>query len=120
MAGSYDIHARQNNHFELTLTLRDSNGTIIPTDSYQARMQVRPKIRSTNVLLDLSSDTDDITFGGSNGEIKIEISSERLLKLTPMEDAVYDLVVFKPPDDTALTLLTGSFTLEAGVTTSRP
>lgn len=87
--GKYNFVCPQGATFskELTWSIDDS-----PVDltTYSAKMQVREKYTSTTKILDLSSSNGDITLGGTDGTILIEINADTTSSLIAKE-YVYDL-----------------------------
>lgn len=87
MATSYNITAYQGDYIQLTLNVKDSNGSAINLDGYGVRGQVRASYGSTGVLLDLNP---IISGNGSNGIVSININSY-ISKDLPVNDHVYDI-----------------------------
>ena len=71
----------------------DSGGDARSLTSYAAKMQIRLNKATTSVLVVLSSAYGDITLGGANGTIQIDMSAERTDDLTFVR-AFYDLLLF--------------------------
>ena len=82
MATFYNVTGYQGDYLQLTLNLKDSNGTALDLSGYGVRGQVRASYGSTGVLLDLNP-----TISG-NGSININsyISAD-----IPISDHVYDI-----------------------------
>ena len=86
MATSYNITAYQGDYIQLTLNIKDSNGSAINLNGYGVRGQVRASYGSTGVLLDLNP----IITNNASGSIAININSYISQDL-PVNDHVYDI-----------------------------
>lgn len=110
--GKYNFVCPQGATFskELTWNIDDS-----PVDltAYSAKMQVREKYTSSSTILDLSTDNGDITLGGSDGTILIEIDSDTTSEIFAKE-YIYDLELIS--SSTVTRLIEGKFIVIAGVT----
>lgn len=71
----------------------DSDGDPRSLASYAAKMQIRLNKATTSVLAVMSSAFGDITLGGANGTIQIDMSAERTDDLS-FTRAFYDLLFF--------------------------
>ena len=94
MAGKVNFKINQGETFKHTLRWLDSAETAIDLTGYKARMHVRARVDSVDVLLFLSSDPLDlpdgtITFIG-NGTISLKITDEVTSAIT-WNAGVYDL-----------------------------
>ena len=78
---------------------------------YSAMMQIRPFVLSTTILYDASA---DLTLGGVNGTIELEISATDTATFTWFT-GVYDLILTNS-QGVATRLLMGSVTVTPGVT----
>jgi len=87
MATSYNITGYQGDYIQLTLNLKDSNGSAINLSGYQVRGQVRSSYGSTGVLLDLNP---TISGNGLSGIVSININSYISADL-PVSDHIYDI-----------------------------
>ena len=105
--------------FEKTWIYADKTRTPIPLTGYEARMQIRERIESVTVLVDLTSaPAAGITLedGGSTGQIDIRIGADVTDPLS-FDRAVYDLEIYMPGDVTEVKrLVGGTFILKGGVT----
>ena len=72
----------------------DSDGNPISLTSYAAKLQIRLTRDATAALETLSSAFGDITLGGGNGIIQIDLSGERTRDIAAFTRAVYDLILF--------------------------
>ena len=86
MATFYNISGYQGDHIQLTLNLKDSNGTAINLDGYGVRGQVRSSYGSTGVLLDLNPTIISVSSGTMAVNISSYISAD-----IPISDHVYDI-----------------------------
>jgi len=117
-AGKYDINAEQGSTFSLTLTYKDSSGSVIDVSSNTARMQVRKSELSSSKLLDI--DTNGVTGGitggtggitmnasGVTGDINVAVDATTMTNV-PAGRFFYDLELV---DGTTVTkLIRGKFT----------
>lgn len=87
--GKYNFICPQGATFSQELTWKiDENP--VNLSGYSARMQVREKHSSDTKILDLSSQDGDITLGGSDGTILIEIPANDTESIIAKE-YVYDI-----------------------------
>jgi len=105
-AGKYSFIIEQGATTNFQINWTDSNGNPVDLSGYHARMQVRPGIDASEVLLNLSSSLSDscgtgIHLSGSNdvtplqsGSIGIYISAASSSLLT-FNEAYYDLELVK-------------------------
>jgi hypothetical protein len=110
--GKYNFICPQGATFskQLTWTI-DENPVDLTT--YSARMQVREKHSSTSTIVSLTSDAGDITLGGANGTILIEIPAS-VTEDFIAKDYVYDLELIVTSNVTRL--LEGKFIVTPEVT----
>jgi hypothetical protein len=86
MATFYNITGYQGDYIQLTLNLKDSNGTALNLSGYQVRGQVRSSYGSTGVLLDLNPTITNVLSGTMAININSYISAD-----IPISDHVYDI-----------------------------
>ena len=86
MATFYNITGYQGDYIQLTLNLKDSNGTALNLSGYQVRGQVRASYGSTGVLLDLNPTITNLLSGTMAININSYISAD-----IPISDHVYDI-----------------------------
>ena len=101
-------------HYDLTWATGDPS-TPVDLTNYEARMQVRAEVDSTETILDLTSLLGGaITLGGVAGTIDLDLSATETAAVTPGTH-VYDLEL---ESDTGVVtrLLQGSFVVSAEVT----
>jgi hypothetical protein len=103
-AGRYSFTIEQGSTFQLELQYKDANNVPIDLTHYSGRMQIRPSVGDSTVLLQLSSsknaDGTGLDFSGSNGittptsgSIGVYISAVSSSALT-FSEAVYDLEIY--------------------------
>lgn len=86
MATFYNITGYQGDYIQLTLNLKDSNGTALNLSGYEVRGQVRASYGSTGVLLDLNPTITNVLSGTMAININSYISAD-----IPISDHVYDI-----------------------------
>jgi len=86
MATYYNITGYQGDYIQLTLNLKDTNGSALNLSGYEVRGQVRTSYGSSGILLDLNP---TITSNIS-GTIAININSYISADL-PVSDHIYDI-----------------------------
>lgn len=113
MATSYNITGYQGDYIQLTLNIKDSNGSALSLSGYQVRGQVRTSYGSTGVLLDLNP---TITNSAS-GTIAININSY-ISEDLPVSEHVYDIERYPSGIETgdSIKLMRGKFTILPEVT----
>ena len=113
MATYYNITGYQGDYLQLTLNLKNSNGTAIDLNGYGVRGQVRTSYGSTGVLLDLNP----IITNNLSGTIAININSYISQDL-PVSDHVYDIERYPSgiPTGNSIKLMRGNFTILPEVT----
>lgn len=113
-AAILDFEVEQGATFEHQLTWLDRDGNPVPLDGYTARMQVREKITSEEVLVELTTENGMITLGGQDGTIDIEIPDEVTETFT-WKKGVYDLEL-ESPAGKVTRLVKGKVTVDPEVT----
>jgi hypothetical protein len=112
-AAPYDITIEQGATWRTTLTVKDSTGAVVDLSGYTARMQIRPSVESTTVLLELAT-ADGITITGPAGQIALVISAAATTGIA-WTGAVYDLELTAPGGDVTR-LLQGRVAVDREVT----
>lgn len=123
-AGRYSFVIEQGATTNFELRYTDSTGTPVDLTGCQARMQIRPNVASTDILLSLSSslqsDGTGLNFSGSSnlnpptsGTIAVYISATTS-SLLSFDQAVYDLELVS--GTTVTRLLEGQVKLSKEVT----
>lgn len=113
-AAPYDITIEQGATWRTTLTVKDATGTTVDLTGYTARMQIRPSVESTTVLLELNTTGSGITVTGPAGQIALLITATATTGIN-WTGAVYDLELTAPSGDVTR-LLQGRVTLSPEVT----
>lgn len=86
-AAKLNLTVEQGTTFTKRLTWRDKNKRPVSLVGYAARMQIRPSVQSTEVILELSSSNGRITLGAA-GTITLELSPA---ETSALKAGVYDL-----------------------------
>lgn len=111
-AGTYNILADQGATFTRTLTYLDNAGAPVNLTGYTAKMQVRPTIGSSTVLVELSTANGRITLGGALGTIALNAPASAMG--FEAGTYVYDLEITSGANTTRIIM--GSFTNRPEVT----
>ena len=111
--GRYNFICPQGSTFMENLTYEIDD---LPVDltGYTARMQVREKVTSTAVIVNLTTENGGIALGGDNGTILLTIDHEDTSLLKPKK-YVYDLEIISI-SDIVTRLLEGEFCVTPEVT----
>ena len=86
MATFYNISGYQGDYIQLTLNLKDSNGSALNLSGYGVRGKVRSSYGATGVLLDLNPTITSVLSGTIAININSYISAD-----IPISDHVYDI-----------------------------
>jgi hypothetical protein len=86
MATSYNITGYQGDYIQLTLNLKESNGTSVNLSGYAVRGQVRAGYGATGIILNLNPTITSIPSGIIAIDIDSYISAD-----IPVNDYVYDI-----------------------------
>ena len=86
MATFYNISGYQGYYIQLTLNLKDSNGSGLNLSGYGVRGQIRTSYGATGVLLDLNPTITSVLSGTMAININSYISAD-----IPISDHVYDI-----------------------------
>lgn len=88
-AGLYNFEIEQGSTLDKGFLWKDSLGNPVNLSGYSARMQVRSKVTSEDVLLELTTENGGITLGGGQGTITLHFTEANT---SPMpKGGVYDL-----------------------------
>lgn len=131
IADRLDITCRQGDTFELTLTLKDSDGTGLPlsTDQYSFLMQVRASSSVSRIPENLDGKSEGIVIGSvelgrkgpvnftfnnidDNGNVTLFLSAADMAKVPPGR---YKYDFQYKVNDTQKTVLEGSFKINADI-----
>lgn len=110
--GTYNISITQGETVSRTLTWAIDSQPVNLT-GYSARMQVRERVSSERILLELTTGAG-LTLGAEAGTVTISITDTVTAALTPA-GCVYSLELTSP-DGEVTPLLSGSFSVRAEVT----
>ncbi|MEM1944163.1 MAG: hypothetical protein QXX57_00270 [Nitrososphaerota archaeon] len=96
MAARYDFYINQGTTWSVSLTYKDDEGVPIDISNYTAKMQVRPSVESSRVLLELSTENGKISIDGPNGRIQLQLEPADTTNLGLVRRGVYDLELTSP------------------------
>lgn len=118
-AGKLDLIIEKGAKREIVLNYKDSNGNPISLADYEARMQSRATIESTEVIFQVTSDPGDgiiLESGAETGRVDILIGATLTTGIS--EDVgVYDLELYNPLDnDDVIRLIEGDVEFRDEVT----
>jgi len=113
LAGKHDITIEQGSGFTLPLTF-SADDAVVDLTGCTAKMQIREKTGSPNVLIELSTTNGRVTLGGTAGTVEAELTATETAALK-FSKAVYDLEI-TPPTGQPYRLLEGDVFLDREVT----
>lgn len=108
--GAYNISVNQGETFDLTATLKDSDGNYINLSGYSVRGKVRTSYGSTGVLLNLQP----VIYSQVSGIVRISLLPSETEAL-PVTVGVYDLERYSG-EAYVYRVLNGTFTINPEVT----
>mgnify|MGYP000337768281 CR=1 FL=1 len=114
IAGTYNITCDQGATLHKSISWNNSANSPYNLTGYSARMQVRPTVDSTTVILELTTGNGRITLGSTEYNISLLVSASVTDGLTPGL-YVYDLEIVSP-SGVVDRILEGNFKVKAGVT----
>lgn len=114
-AGIYNIVADQGATLSRTVTWKDSAKRAINIAGYTARMHVREAVESADTILELTTENDGITLGGSSGTVTLSVSAADMADV-PEGKYVYDLELVAPVSGVVSRLIQGNFVVRPEVT----
>lgn len=112
-AATYDMILDQGSTFSNVIQITDSEETPLNLTGFTARMQVRPSVSSSTVLLELTNANSRITITAAEGKINLSVDATTTSGLTP-GNYVYDLETVN--GSVVERILQGSFLIRAEVT----
>jgi hypothetical protein len=116
MPTKFNLDIIRGTRYLKSFVYQDASKNPIDLTDLKARMQIREKVTSSTVELELSSDTGEIVLGGVAGTINIVIGGTATDTLT-INNGIYDMEIFDPLDDDAVdTILEGQVTVREPVT----
>lgn len=113
-AGTYHIICEQGATFTRELTWSDENDQPINLTGYTARMQVRQSVKSTAVVLELTTTNGRVVLYPASGKIVLSLTATETAAL-PAKSCVYDLELVSA-GGVVTRLVEGSFTVRPEVT----
>jgi hypothetical protein len=113
-AGIYDMFCEQGATFKSTLSWQDESESPVDLTGYLARMQVRPSVKSTDLVVELTTENSRIVLYPETGRIELSLSAG-LTETLPAKKCVYDLELVAPSGEVTR-LLQGAFTVSPEVT----
>jgi hypothetical protein len=114
IAGVYNLTIEQGATFRRTLTVKDSAGLVVNLTGYTARMQIRPEIDSSTVMVSLTTANGGITLGGALGTIALYLSDTTTSSM--QFEGVYDLELIQTSTGDVIRVLKGKVRLDPEVT----
>ena len=115
-AGQYNLVADQGSTLTRIIYYKDPAKKPIKFTGYKARMQVRPTVASSTVVLELTTENGGIELGDTDGSIYLYVDDN----ITAQLDEglyVYDLELVAPSEDLYVyKLLQGNFAVRSEVT----
>ena len=115
-AGQYNIVADQGSTLSRIIYYKDPANKPIIFTGYTARMQVRPSISSSTVLLELTTENGGIELGDTDGSIALYVD-DALMATIPEGLYKYDFELVAPSADLYVyKLLQGNFAVRSEVT----
>jgi hypothetical protein len=113
-AGTYDMVCEQGATFQRSLVWQDETESPINLTGYSARMQVRPSIKSTEVVTELTTANGRIVLYPLLGKIELNLTAVQTAALAAKQ-CVYDLELVSG-SGFVTRLLQGAFTITPEVT----
>ena len=113
MATYYNITGYQGDYLQLTLNVKDINGSPLNLSGYEVRGQVRTSYGATGVLLDLNPTITNSISGAISININSDISQD-----LPVSDHIYDIERYPSgiPTGNTIKLMRGKFSILPEVT----
>ena len=115
-AAQYNIVADQGSTLSRVIYYKDPANVPVKFGGYTARMQVRPSIASSTVLLELTTENGGIELGETDGSIALSVEDTITAEL---DEGLYkyDLELIAPSSDLYVyKLLQGNFAVRSEVT----
>lgn len=114
-AATLNLEVEQGSTFDKTLTWKTSALALINLTGYTARMQIRQKVTSPDIILSLTTENGGITLGGTLGTIRIFITAVQTAGIL-VKSASYDLELVRTVDGYVTRLVEGKVTISPEVT----
>lgn len=113
-AGQYNFDIEQGVAFARIMNLKDSNGVTMNLTGYSARMQIRPYVSSTEVLIEATTANGKLIITPLTGVLTLSLSATDTTQLAYTK-AVYDIELVDNVG-TPIRLLQGEITVSREVT----
>lgn len=114
-AGQYNFTIEQGTTFTQPFVWKETaSGPVINLTGYTARMQIRPTLADTNILLDLTTANGKLAIDGPNGKVTIQLTATETAALD-FVTAVYDLELVSG-SGAVTRLLKGTISLDKEIT----
>lgn len=111
LAGTYNIVCEQGATFEREITVVNADGSLPDYDSSTARMQVRPTVESSTIIISLTTENGRITLADNKITLSITADDTTLLVQGTYK---YDLEIVTGSD--VVRLIQGDFKVSPEVT----
>ena len=112
-AGVYNFTVDQGSTWKRSVIIKDSAGAVLNLTGYTARMQVRRRIESTTVLIELTTTNGAITVTPTLGKLNFALSASQTATLS--QSGVYDLEIVSSGGEVTR-MLEGQFIVKPEVT----
>lgn len=114
MAATYNMTIEQGTTVAVDFQYRTTAGVVIDLTNYTARMQARPTVSSSVVVLDATTENGLLTVTGNTGTVTLGLTATQSAALD-FGTAVYDLEIVSQAG-LVTRLVQGSLTLSREVT----
>lgn len=114
-ATRHDILVRQGDKFQLNVQAYNTDKTIKDLTGYSARMQIRPTVASSTVLLEATTANGRIAINAPGGIVMVTVGADITAPLN-WTVATYDLEVFTADPANVIRLVEGYASLSREVT----
>lgn len=114
LAVTYGLTADQGATFQSILTWTNPDGSAIDLSGYTARMKIRRRTTSQEVLEDLTTENGKLTLGGADGTITISLSHTETAALSAGQHQ-YDLELISTSGEVTR-LIMGYFVVRSEIT----
>ncbi len=115
MTTRYNISIQQGARYDLTIQARNADNTVMDLTGYSGRMQVRPTVKSTTILLDANTGNGRITINAPGGQVLVSVGAD-VTALLNWNVAYYDLEVYTVDTTNVKRLIEGYASLSREVT----
>ena len=113
-AGIYHLYLEQGTYHDVLMTYFDAADDPIDLTGYEAKLQIRKRKTSPDVVLELSTDNGGIILGSGDGTVRIVFTDEQTAAL-PHMSGFYDIKL-TPPSGQAERFLQGDVEVSQAVT----